>query len=1261
MRNLVAILTILSVSSLTACTAAKAPEFAAQKGPKISSGEVPVGTGQGVDLGDGNQIVVHNLSGTLFLEVESVISDTKMALLQGNPADVDDEINAASDVIKKAGGLTMKRENAIGYFTFLLPYNSDDMLGALKSLRGRGDDNFLFSAVVYDTNSLRTAKEMTPAAEGLVATGNGREGTEHFSGLNQIKAPEFVRVAEAAIGDGSKVNGSYVKLGITDTGITYNHPSFKNASGENRISYMRDFTREGRVYFNTKAKFDVSVPTLGRAEDLVLDAEVILTPKVPSLPAGDRLTLLKDLKIKVSPELKAILTRPGSGAKFGLLLEDSISAPGELADINRNGKATDKLPVILIPSSNAAENVVYVDFTGKYDFRDAKPLHSFNITRETEAVFAEKVGFDIMDDELPAQSGRGTVKLRSVSIVGYDPGNHGSHVAGIAGGIKTLANDRDDTLARGAAPEAKILMNRVCSNNAGCSATQAIIDIAKSGQADVVNMSLGGLSQYNDGSGVQDTLVNRLTSVYNTLFVISAGNSGPGRQTVGSPSVARLSLSVGAAASRAMIERQYGWPGLGTSAGEATQATDPFMLFFSSRGPTAGGGFKPNLVAPGTELSAIQLNSSPGTRAGLDVYWGTSMSAPTATGAYALFLDAIRKYNKAHPDAVLPTDSVTLRNVLIESATPFDVTSLDLNSKESRVGQYTWIDQGTGMMDLVAAWNKLIELRDSSAKSDIRLGDQTVEPDYIVLGSIGKNPNGIAYDGSRAGAEKQPVFASGVYLDFYGKDTRREIHVARRIPEKFAQSRNAGILEHQLSTTFEDFELRTVIHGSDKEWLKVGTLATSNCLESSTARMTIIGRGAEIVTNANGTGSLSPFNPSILHVCLNRAMIENELPQGDNGALIYAYRKSVRTGQVSPVASFVIPVYLTVPHKTLAGASAYETTRKVTSFGVSRNYVNVPKGASVVRVTLSLPPAKQGCQGVELMALEGNNSARSFASRTQARVANCDETGVPSDGKRTLVLTRTNPNPGIWDLHVFGQYKYEKSEYTLRVDYVVANADIEKIEGGLPALNGSLHWMISDASLQLMPNNEKSVFALLGLQSESKAKAEKRKAVLVAGPEGSYRKYDANATSVTITTSGSPGNDIDLRVNECNESDGTPDPETCSEVGSSAGPADDEKVIFTPEAGKTYVVLVDGYEIKDDGAFVSHETIKTTAEKGTVLTTGSGPSFTIDYAFSDDAIAASKLIASPQFESGKYVLFGELSIKDADSVVLGSLPVRITK
>ena len=223
------------------------------------------------------------------------------------------------------------------------------------------------------------------------------------------------------------------------------------------------------------------------------------------------------------------------------------------------------------PGAPASQGALYFDPSGTADFRNSPKLGDWTTTRASMPVLAETVGFHIQDDILPKADGSDTMPVLSASIVGFDPGNHGSHVAGIAAGSKTIQNDSALTLARGVAPEARILLDRVCSNTAGCNFVEAMADIALNGHAEVINMSLGGLSPFNDGYGVAETIVNRLTTLTNTLFVLAAGNSGPGHQTVGTPSTARLSLSVGATATQGMLQRQYQWPG-------ANQATD---------GPTA--------------------------------------------------------------------------------------------------------------------------------------------------------------------------------------------------------------------------------------------------------------------------------------------------------------------------------------------------------------------------------------------------------------------------------------------------------------------------------------------------------------------------------------------------------------------------------------------------------------------------------------------------------------------------------------------------
>lgn len=1261
------------------------PRARDEKGPVIPAGSIPAGQAQVIQLESGAEVLVHNLGGTNYLEIQAILDDESFIRMSAGIAHraqaereawVSRELDRViAKIHKEAGGIALERSTDVAYFSFLLPYRAEGVMSAVKELEFK--QGLLMNPVAYLRNPVKEIKAMTPASEGLVR----REGvsTAPFSGLERIKAPEFVRLAEAEIGTGVKVDGSSVKLGITDTGITYNHPTFLSLSTKkSRVAYMRDFTREGRVYFHPNAKFEVTIPADGSEADLNISAELILTTKLPALPAGDKLTALeKPMLVKVSPELKQILTTPGSGAKLGLLLEESLQAAGEPVDVNRNGKLDDKLPLILIPGETAAQDRVYFDPSGAGDFRKSVALGDFNATGAVTRIHSEKVGFDFRSDKLPNAKGDGVIEVRSASLVGFDPGNHGSHVGGIAGGSKTLSNDDDLTLARGVAPEAVIQMNRVCANNGGCNAMNAFIDLATQGKAEVINMSLGGLNPYNDGYGVEEAAINRLTSVTNTLFVISAGNSGPGRQTVGSPSTARLSLSVGATATRSMIERQYQWPGAGASssggAGAPLSDEDDFMLFFSSRGPTAAGGFKPNVSAPGTELSAIQLNAAPGRHAGLDVYWGTSMAAPTVAGAYALLLDAIKKHNVAHPSKPLASEAATLRRVLIETARPFDVTTFDPATGAKRKGQYTWMDQGTGMIDLVAAWKKLVALRDLPVESPVRLDGNAVELDYQVLVDSKKNPNGLPYDGSRPNPDGAPVFGTGLYLDASTGDTLHRVHLSRRLPESLAAGERAGELEEQLHTTFEEFVLKTVIHGSDKKWLKAGVLDALNCADSPEENLVVYGQGATVGIKAGSetAGEIRELKGTALNVCVDRRMIAEELSPGDHGALISAYR--MVGGRVSEVASFVVPVSLTIPHKTLAGSTAYETSGDVKSFGVSRNYVKVPEGTSVVRVTLEVPALKRDasgqvapgetCSGIELMSLEGGNTAGSFPSRAAARISNCDALGAPveEEAKRRLVLARANPNAGVWDLHVFGSYKYALSKYKLRVDYVTAKASVTSITGGLAALNGSIEWKMRESSISVTPSSTQSALELNGLLAETHSQVAKGANLVVENALGSFRKYPAEAKSVVITTGGSSGNDIDLVVLGCAEGTTSIEDASCAKVASSGTATDVERAAFAPKAGKVYAIVVHGYDVKDEGKFVSGETIGLAPEKGTVVIRGEQPAFAIEHSMLDEQVAASRILSNELFALGKYSAVGALTLRTEEDVVLGAIPVKVSR
>jgi hypothetical protein len=1214
----------------------------------------------------GDKIALHNIRGTTMFEVEGVLTDPSFLELNKSLAQLPVaerkaafalHMSQVTEKFRSAQALVTSVENEWGYFTMLVPY-SDDLFASVKNIET--ESRVVLNPLIFNPEAVRSVKAFGPARENLTLNAGSRESLDHYSGLKSLGAPDFVRAVETELRGAVKVDGSSVRLGVTDTGITYNHPTFYSPSGKNRIVYMKDFTGEGTVFFQHNAKF--SAVAGSTPSEMEISAEVIETLPLPSRVFANRLMAVQT-KIKVSPELKAVLENPATKAKFGFISEGVFQAEGDTVDINANGKLDDKLHVILVEGATASDARVYLDTTGTRDFRNAKPMGDWNRTGDMVSVFAEKIGVQIEStvllNETDPTDGEEAI---SVSIVGYDPGNHGSHVSGIAAGMKTVSGNSDDTLARGVAPGAQIVLGRVCSNNAGCNYHAAITDLVKYGKAEVINMSLGSLSPFNDGYGVGEVLINRLTAVNNVLFVISAGNSGPGKQTIGSPSAARRALSVGATANRAMIQRQYGWVGAGSSPLAGPESD--FLLYFSSRGPTAAGGFKPNVTAPGTEMSSIQLNAAPGARAGLSVIWGTSMASPAAAGAYALLLDAVKKFNNAYPAAQLSTSALLLREVLIQSARSFDVKTHDLTSGNKTDGQYTWVDQGTGMVNLPGAWALLKAYRDNPVPTAVTKGGVPIELDYQVLTNL-KSPSGVAYDGTRVIKGVPPVFGTGIYLDYNGKETLKNVVVTRRIPEALSTSPDLGELSRQLVTTRDEFVLKTVMHGSDVPWVKAGVLDQLPCMDSPTANYSIFGRGGDYSIAADGTATLTAGSSTPLIVCVDRQAIRTLQP-GDHGALIYAFRTV--GGLVAPVPSFVVPVYVSVPHRVLENNSGYDISSTAESFGLSRNYVFVPTGTSVVRVTIEVPAAKldrnglvipDSCAGVDLLANDAINTSRP-TPRGGARVQNCESNGSPSaPQKRVLSFSKTSPNAGLWDLHVLGLPKMAKSPYRLRVDYVTGESSIKKIEGPLSALTGAFDWTLKEASAPVSPDSAKSSFEILGLRSTVEAAVGLNESLRLAGPLGLMRKYGPEVLSVTIKTGSSPGNDLDMVVVACPAGLAAPVERDCKTVGVSGGPADEESVTFEPAIGKEYAVIVHGYAIKDAGKFKSEEVLKMKTEKGMIQVTSSAPTFHIQYGFDPAAFASSAILNHPSITTGKYRVTGSIVLKTGDEVVLDSLAVDV--
>ncbi|MCX5086061.1 S8 family serine peptidase [Streptomyces sp. NBC_00401] len=197
-----------------------------------------------------------------------------------------------------------------------------------------------------------------------------------------------------------------------------------------------------------------------------------------------------------------------------------------------------------------------------------------------------------------------------------DHQGHGTHTTSTVGGTGAASDGKK----RGVAPGATLLNGKVL-NDSGSGATSWIIagmQWAVDQGADVVSMSLGNPAQTDCTDPMATATEELARSSKNTLFVIAAGNTGPGNNTVSSPGCAPSVLTVGA------VDR------------------DDSTASFSSRGPAYGSHtLKPEITAPGVAISAAAAGGR-----GIYAYQsmsGTSMATPHVAGAAAIV-------KQRHPD-----------------------------------------------------------------------------------------------------------------------------------------------------------------------------------------------------------------------------------------------------------------------------------------------------------------------------------------------------------------------------------------------------------------------------------------------------------------------------------------------------------------------------------------------------------------------------------------------------------------------------------
>lgn len=224
-------------------------------------------------------------------------------------------------------------------------------------------------------------------------------------------------------------------------------------------------------------------------------------------------------------------------------------------------------------------------------------------------------------------------------------------------------------------------------------------------------------------------------------FIFAAGNYGPGANTVASPGNAKNVLTVGASENQRPSDEDGAWTD-GCSSGPADADNAMDVVGFSSRGPTAGGRAKPEVIAPGTHIQGSASVAAGYTGTGVcDKYRpsgqtataassGTSHSTPAVAGAATLVYRHLQTaYAQATPSPAL------IKGYLI--AHPTYLTGVDANDSLPS------FDQGFGMPNLGAAFaatpsrvlvDQTQTLADTGANYELRgaVADST-KPVRIVL------------------------------------------------------------------------------------------------------------------------------------------------------------------------------------------------------------------------------------------------------------------------------------------------------------------------------------------------------------------------------------------------------------------------------------------------------------------------------------------------------------------------------------------------
>ena len=543
-----------------------------------------------------------------------------------------DQLAAATDALRALGGVVQKTDDAVDYIKVEIPTAKAEQAAKLDSVDAVDVDGLI--------------KLDDPRPDGAVNPTPQTPPGPDTPRINAYMPTNDTRAAQFAL-DNPQWDGRGTVGAVLDSGVDLDHPALATTTtGAHKIIdwYNANATNSGdNTWVRTGGRFNGTFTASG-----------------------------------------ATWTAPATGGPyaFGLFREGvgDLLAGEPLGDINRDGDRTDAFGVL----QDTVTKQVYVDVDGDFDFTDEPAMIDFKVARDVRhfgvdnpaTAVAEQVAFVVVTDRSDYSTDASWVNL------GIAAAAHGTHVAGIA-----AANGLFGGQMSGAAPGAQVMAVKVCLATTSCTSSGLIDGVlyAAHNGADVVNISIGGLPALNDGNNARAELYNRTIDEFNMQIFNSAGNSGAGSNTVGDPAVATKSMAVGSSITAASWLANYGSEPLNA------EGLHPF----SSRGPREDGGFKPQIIAPGSAISSVPPWQAGQPVAGVytlppgyGMFNGTSMAAPQATGAAALLVSAY----KATFGGNRPT-AAALRSAIMSGA-----------FYKPQLGAY---EQGAGMFWVPTAWDQL--------------------------------------------------------------------------------------------------------------------------------------------------------------------------------------------------------------------------------------------------------------------------------------------------------------------------------------------------------------------------------------------------------------------------------------------------------------------------------------------------------------------------------------------------------------------------